>query len=201
MTILSAQSIERRLVNQYPPGSPEFKRWERLGVLKIEPFEPVAKQALGLSYGLTAAGYDIRLGQFPREQYQEHPLLGRVMVNTPEGGYQSWILEPGGFLLVSSLERVSIPKDLQVIVHDKSSLARQGLALQNTVLEPGWNGYITLELSNHGGKTLFLKRGQPIAQLVFHQLDQMTNRPYTGKYQDQGPEPTEAIHTDEVPNE
>lgn len=171
MTVLSAQSILSRTIHQYPTKDGYSAPW----ALIIEPFEPEAKQALGMSYGLTAAGYDIRVGD-----------IGN--------GGDSTQLRPGAFRLIASLERIRVPTDLQVIVHDKSSWAREGLALQNTVLEPGWEGFITLELSNHGTKRLLIKRGQPIAQLVFHQLDSPTDRPYTGKYQNQGSEPQEAIH-------
>ena len=168
--ILSAQSIANRLTAS---TSPEL-------TLDIYPFVAKARQYKGKSFGLTAAGYDIRLGQL-RHPGGDNAIVERVQ------------LAPGKFMLAASLERVSIPYDLQVIVHDKSSWARKGLALQNTVLEPGWSGYITLELSNHGTDNLLIESGMPIAQLVFHQLDVPTVRPYTGKYQNQGAEPTFAI--------
>ena len=117
MTVLSAQSIHNRVgVN---PGLIEPEK-----VILIEPYLSAAKQFKGMSYGLTAAGYDIRLGKI------RHPDRDNVIVES------CWLL-PGKFLLAASLERLAIPNDLQVIVHDKSSWARQGLALQNTVLEPG----------------------------------------------------------------
>lgn len=172
MTILSAQTIARRIAER----SATDAQW----LFNIEPFVPVAKQTMGMSYGLTAAGYDIRVGALDGSDI------------TP-----SLTLYPGNFCLVASLERVEIPHDLQVIVHDKSSWARQGLALQNTVLEPGWRGHITLELSNHGQETLRIMRGQPIAQLVFHQLDYPTELPYSGKYQDQCHLP---VHSIEMPD-
>lgn len=142
--------------------------------LLIEPFEPVKKQAIGMSYGLTLAGYDIRLGKLPDE-------------------VQSKMLHQGQFALCSSLERLAIPVDLLAVVHDKSTLARRGLALQNTVLEPGWRGHITLELSNHGPNPIRILAGMPIAQLLFHQVDRPTEG-YKGKYQDQPDEPVEAIY-------
>lgn len=178
MTILSAQTIARRITAPWSKDAtaPDIAKWR----LIIEPFVPVAKQAMGMSYGLTAAGYDIRAG----------------VLNSSDTT-QSIILDPGDFCLIASLERVEIPHDLQVIVHDKSSWARQGLALQNTVLEPGWRGHITLELSNHGQTPLRIMRGQPIAQLVFHQLDYPTELPYSGKYQDQCHLP---VHSIEMPD-
>ena len=171
MTILSAQTILRRATSI--EKVPSFQ-------LKIEPFINTTKQYKGKSYGLTAAGYDIRIGRI-RHPLRDHELVERIH------------LKPGEFLLAASFEHIRVPIDLQVIVHDKSSWARKGLALQNTVLEPGWEGFITLELSNHGGEHLLIEGGTPIAQLIFHQLDMPTNLPYNGKYQNQGPSPTFSI--------
>lgn len=94
---------------------------------------------------------------------------------------------PGDFLLVAAQERFNIPNDLVAVVHDKSTFARRGLTVQNTIAEPGWEGFLTLELTNHGPEPIELFAGQGIAQVVFHQLDQPTELPYApdGKYQRQ----------------
>ena len=55
----------------------------------------------------------------------------------------------------------------------------------NTVIEPGWRGFLTLELRNMSNKKIFIPNGCPIAQVVFHRLDQECEKPYSGKYQDQ----------------
>lgn len=120
-----------------------------------------------MTYGVGPAGYDVRV-EFD-----------------PDGRHASLIMEPGAFTLASTVERFTMPNDVMGIVHDKSSWARRGLALQNTVIEPGWEGYLTLELSNHSGTEIIIKRGQPIAQVVFHRLDRASTAPYAGKYQDQ----------------
>ncbi len=86
-----------------------------------------------------------------------------------------------------------MPNSVMGIVHDKSSWARHGVAVQNTVIEPGWRGYLTLELTNHSQQTRTIKPGDPIAQIVFHWLDEPTKQPYEGKYQDQAAGPQEAI--------
>lgn len=120
----------------------------------------------GNSFGLSACGYDVRLDQNVE-------------------------LQPGDFVLASTIEHFKIPINVAGVVHDKSSLARRGLAVQNTILEPGWRGYLTLELTNHYVNRIALRRGSAIAQVVFHVLDQPTSLPYDGKYQDQeaGPQP------------
>jgi dCTP deaminase len=134
----------------------------------ITPFSERSK-AFGMTYGLSPAGYDLRVGQ-------------------------SIVLYPGDFKLGSCLERMVMPNDLLGVVHDKSTWARQGLALQNTVIEPGWEGYLTIELTNHGRYRIVLEKGMPICQVVFHILDEPTDQPYRGKYQNQLEGPQEAIH-------
>ena len=122
----------------------------------------------GRSFGVSSAGYDVRIAE-------------------------SLILQPGEFSLASTIERFDMPRDLLGIVHDKSTWARQGLALQNTVIEPSWHGWLTLELTNHGREVLTIEEGDPIAQIVLHLLSEPTEQEYTGKYQDQKQGPQEAI--------
>jgi dCTP deaminase len=120
----------------------------------------------GMTFGLGPAGYDVRIEQ-------------------------SVLLKPGAFALASTVERFTMGDDLIGFVHDKSTWARQGLAVQNTVIEPGWCGFLTLELTNHGYSDLKIDSGSPIAQIIFHRLPEPTELPYRGKYQDQlaGPQP------------
>lgn len=125
----------------------------------IEPFcERTVEN--GMSYGLSHAGYDVRIAQ-------------------------SIHLEKGRFELASTIERFRMPNSILGMVHDKSSWARQGLSLFNTVIEPGWHGFLTLELVYHGVMPLFIKAGSPIAQIVFMRLTEPTEKPYEGKYQNQ----------------
>ena len=130
-----------------------------------------------MSFGLSACGYDIRLDQ-STGYFNDHQ--------------RAYFLAPGEFVLASSLEEFNMPKDVVGIVHDKSTWARKGIAVQNTVIEPGWRGYLTLELTNHSDQTVKIHPGDPIAQILFHRLDQETELPYTGKYQDQEKGPQEA---------
>jgi dCTP deaminase len=124
----------------------------------------------GMTFGLGPAGYDVRIAE-------------------------DLYLRNGYFCLASTIERFDVPDDIMVKLHDKSSWARRGLFVQNTVFEPGWRGYATLELTYHGRAPLALKAGMPIAQAVFHRLDEPTVQPYgESKYQDQAPGPVEAIH-------
>lgn len=122
----------------------------------------------GMSYGLGPAGYDIRIRE------------------------AKWLFGHG-FALVSSIEAFIMPNDLVAVVKDKSTLARMGLAVQNTVIEPGWRGWLTLELSNNSERDIHLLANQPIAQIQFLLLDEPTTLPYQGKYQNQDARPVSAI--------
>lgn len=193
MTILSAQSIDERVMmsadsqwarfhGQEGLLKPEIVKFRRKHDLVIIPYVATAKQACGMSYGLSSCGYDIRVGTIDKHVKMDPRKLAVKGNMKPVEAYS---LAPGGFLLCSSLEYVEIPHDLAIRVADKSTLARQGLAVQNTICEPGWRGYITLELTNHSSKAISIRVGQPIAQLLFETLDKPTILPYTGKYQDQ----------------
>ena len=125
----------------------------------------------GMTYGLSAAGYDIRIAE---DVYLSYPKYDK-------------------FVLASSMEYFNMPDDVLGRVADKSSWARKGLAVQNTVIEPGWKGYLTLELSYHGNASLEITKGTPIAQIIFELLDAPTEQPYRGKYQNQRAGAVEAI--------
>jgi len=129
----------------------------------------------GMTFGCGSAGYDVRV-EFQDTQKQIY-------------------LGPGDFILGSTMDKFNMPLDVLGIVHDKSTWARRGLAVQNTVIEPGWRGFLTLELTNHGPVGLTIEAGMPIAQIVFHWVDKPTTG-YEGKYQDQRRRPVEAILED-----
>lgn len=143
---------------------------QHLRDLDPRPVQPFTERTLhitsGTTYGLGPAGYDVRIAQTIR-------------------------LAPGSFALASTIEKFTMRPDVIGFVHDKSTLARRGLALQNTVIEPGWRGFLTLELTNHGYEPVTLESGTPVAQVIFHLLAEATDTPYVGRYQDQlaGPQP------------
>jgi len=152
--ILSAQTIRRLCIGVGSIRSP-----------LISPFVERSRVG-GMSYGLSSAGYDIRIAE------------------------TIWIM-PKTYRLASTVERFCIPDDLVYQVVDKSSWARRGLSAFNTVAEPGWCGTLTLELFNASWLPKRIKAGTPIAQILFMELDEATEQPYCGKYQNQkaGPQP------------
>lgn len=138
----------------------------------IRPVAPFVERTVhpksGMTYGVGPAGYDVRVAE-------------------------DFFLRPGDFSLASTVEHFDIPANIMAFVTDKSTLARAGLSVFNTVIEPGWRGYLTLELKNHGHSTIHVMARMPIAQIVFHKLEEATDKPYKGKYQDQPDRPVDSI--------
>lgn len=152
------------------------------------------EKAHGASHGLAEAGYDIRIKQTIRFAPQAPDYVNCVhWVIEPGDEHTQCVLpyRPGRFTLASAIEEFTMPENLVGIVHDKSTWARKGLSVFNTVIEPGWKGFLTLELVYHGTKPLTIPAGAGIAQVVFHQL--ATQARYTGKYQDQADQPVPAV--------
>jgi len=113
-------------------------------------------------------------------------------------GDDAFILHPGEFVLGSTLERVRLPDDLVARLEGKSSLGRLGLLIHSTAgfIDPGWNGQVTLELSNVSNLPITIYPGMKIGQVSFVQLTEPAENPYGSggigsKYQDQkGPVPS-----------
>ena len=138
-------------------------------------------KAHGTSYGLVEAGFDIRV----KQEIIFKP--GMTMGPTIEVNGQ---LEHGRFTLASAIEEFDMPTDLVGVVHDKSTWARQGLSVFNTVIEPGFKGGLTLELVFHGNKELIIPAGSGIAQVIFTTLAHDAR--YEGKYSGQSTDPEPA---------
>lgn len=142
--------------------------------------------AHGTSYGLTEAGYDIRIKQ--DVHFRRHKTIGmQLSVMAPD---EIATLSTGRFCLASSIEEFDMPEHLVGKVHDKSTWARRGLSVFNTVIEPGWKGFLTLELVYHGEKDLFIPAGSGIAQILFFETQHHAS--YDGKYQNQENKPVPA---------
>ena len=89
-------------------------------------------------------------------------------------------IERGGFVLATTKERVELPDDLVAKVLGRSSLGRLGISVHQTAgyIDPGFEGQITLELSNHGPAPIRLEEGQRICQIVFTRLSSQALKPY-----------------------
>ena len=126
----------------------------------IRNMRPQKDRIYGYSFGLTECGYDIRIAK------------------------EEWMFPGRRFILSHAVEYFDMPNNLMGRVLNKSSWARQGLdASMTTNIEPGWRGYLTLELRYSGWKPLHIPRGVGIAQVMFDQIVEEAS--YEGPYQDQ----------------
>ncbi|WWC81898.1 deoxycytidine triphosphate deaminase [Burkholderia phage vB_BpP_HN04] len=76
-------------------------------------------------------------------------------------------------------------------VLNKSTWARKGVdASMTTNVEPGWKGFLTIELHYKGWKPLTIPAGVGIAQVIFETIEVPVV--YDGKYQNQEDRPVEA---------
>lgn len=148
--------------------------------LRIDPFEPEQISRAGVvSFGLASYGYDVRLGRTYRvidrvdglvidpvtwkadlEKCEARGLLKKFTA-------ESVLIPPNGFVLGESVERFRIPRDVLAIVMCKSTLARLGVGMPMTPLEPEWEGIVTIEIVNHTPNWIRLHAGMGIGQILF----------------------------------
>src|SRR4051812_26163851 len=95
-------------------------------------------------------------------------------------GEEPFILHPGEFVLGQTLERVTLPDDLVARLEGKSSLGRLGLLIHSTAgfIDPGFEGNVTLELSNVANLPITIYHGMKIGQISFMQMTEPTSTPY-----------------------
>jgi dCTP deaminase len=100
------------------------------------------------------------------------------LVEVPDD--EPFILHPGEFVLGSTLERLALPDDLVARIEGKSSLGRLGLLVHATAgfVDPGWDGWLTLELSNVANLPIAIYPGMRIGQLAFFALSTPADHPY-----------------------
>jgi len=118
------------------------------------------------------------------------------LVDIPDDGV--FILHPGEFVLGATAERVRLPHDMVARLEGKSSLGRLGLLIHSTAgfVDAGWDGYLTLELSNIATLPITLYPGMKIGQISFLEMTTAADSPYGSaavgsKYQGQrGPTPS-----------
>lgn len=111
---------------------------------------------------------------------------------------EPFIIQPGTFVLGSTLEYITLPDDIVARVDGRSSLGRLGLLVHATAgyVDPGWTGKLTLELSNQSQMPIALYYGMKISQISFLRMSTPVDRPYgseslASKYQGQtGPTPS-----------
>jgi dCTP deaminase len=166
------------------------------GGIEIDPYDPSLLQPSSVDVRVDRYFRVFRNSRYPYIDVKVEQEDLTELVEIDEGS--PFILHPGEFVLGSTLERVKLPDDLVARLEGKSSLGRLGLLIHSTAgfIDPGWNGHVTLELSNVANLPITIYFGMKIGQLSFVRLTEPAESPYgsTGlgsKYQGQrGPTPS-----------
>jgi dCTP deaminase len=158
-----------------------------------------------ISYGLSQAGYDIRLSpkQFLvfddaglyRHDAQLDPKLADSTIPYEAAlvhhqGSSYFELSPFSFALGTSLELISMPANIIGLCDGKSTYARCGVIVNVTPIEPGWSGYLTMHIANPSPFPVRIYAGEGICQVLLLRLGSEVDQAYTGQYQSQGQEVT-----------
>lgn len=158
------------------------------GSIEIEPYEETCVQPSSVDLHVDAAFRVFHNARHPyidvRKEMDDLTELVKIEDDRP------FILHPGEFVLGSTTERVKIPNDLVAHLEGKSSLGRLGLLIHSTAgyVDPGWDGHLTLELSNVANLPITIYPGMKIGQISFFQLTTEAEVPYgsaRNKYQGQ----------------
>jgi len=184
---IADQAINRGLIDPFIPKLIRENCSESGFATSKLPLGPV------ISYGLSSYGYDLRctnefqlfLGtvgcEIDPKDFAEN-LLHFLVV--PLGG--ACVIPPNTVALTQSVELLRIPRDVLAICNGKSTYARAGLLVHPGLLEPSWEGHVTLVLANTTRSPVIVHPYEGIAQVVFHQSDAPCNTSYAdraGKYQ------------------
>jgi len=163
--------------------------------------------AKALSYGLSHAGYDIRLSPsgfmvidnalnqsiMPSEPLDVKRFDESVMYEASPIealGSTYFVLPPHSYALGVSLERISMPNNVMGITDGKSTYARQGTILNVCPIEPGWTGHLTICIINPLAFPVRIYANEGIVQVMFLRMDEESAQAYgDGKYQNQGNRP------------
>lgn len=164
-------------------------------VTHVVPGEPArTAQELLISFGVSSFGYDARLA--PSFKIFTPVTGGDFPIVDPKrkaDGYffdyegETAIIPPNSFLLGHTIERFRMPPDVMAICLGKSTYARCGLIVNVTPLEPGWEGYVTIEVSNTTPLPARVYANEGICQFLFlkGELPLTTYNARQGKYQNQ----------------
>ena len=159
----------------------------------IEPFADSAKKEGTISSGTSAYGYDMRVS----DEFRVFQPLDEGEIVDPkafsDGNFTEYkgsacVIPPNSYALGRSLEYFRIPRDVLAICFGKSTYARCGVVVNVTPLEPEWEGYVTISISNTTPLPAKIYSNEGIAQVLFLGADQVCETSYAdkaGKYQAQ----------------
>lgn len=145
-----------------------------------------------VSYGVSSYGYDIRVAN----EFKIFTNVNTSIIDPKNFDNSTLIdkksdiciLPPNSFVLGRSVEKLKIPRNVIVLCVGKSTYARCGIIVNVTPLEPGWEGYITLEFSNTTNLPAKIYANEGICQLLFFESDEQCDTSYAerlGKYMNQ----------------
>jgi len=140
------------------------------GRIVIDPYIPEAVQPSSVDLHLDRRFRVFRNSRYPFiDVRRDQPELTELV---EIGADEPFILHPGEFVLGSTFERVELPNDLVARLEGKSSLGRLGLLIHSTAgyVDPGWEGNLTLELSNVANLPITLYDGMKIGQISFQRM-------------------------------
>jgi len=158
----------------------------------LDPFEERLKRDGVISYGLSSMGYDIRV----TDEYKIFTNVKQAVVDPKQFNPDSFIdfkgstcvIPPNSFALARSVEYFRMPRSVLGICLGKSSYARCGIVVNITPLEPGWEGHLTIEISNTTPLPARIYSFEGIAQVLFFEAGSLPEVSYAdrkGKYQGQ----------------
>lgn len=158
----------------------------------IEPFVEKQTAEGKISYGLSSYGYDSRCS----DEFKIFTNVDNAIVDPKDFSEASFvdrqtdvcIIPPNSFVLTRSVEYFRIPKDVLVVCLGKSTYARCGLIVNVTPLEPGWEGHVTLEISNTTPLPAKVYANEGVAQFLFFKGSSACETSYadrSGKYMKQ----------------
>ena len=158
----------------------------------ISPFKNKQVRKNKISFGLSSYGYDARVSS----EFKIFTNVNSEIVDpknfkssnfiTKKGS--ACIIPPNSFVLARTVEYFKIPKDVLVVCLGKSTYARCGIIVNVTPLEPGWEGYVTLEFSNTTPLPAKIYANEGVAQFIFlkgNESPEVTYSDRKGKYMKQ----------------
>jgi dCTP deaminase len=169
-------------------------KWIRKLALEgmINPFNDGQVKKGIISYGVSSYGYDMRISDefkiFKNESGEIIDPKDSKSQNFVDFKGDTCIISPNSFVLGRSVEYFKIPRNIIAICLGKSTYARCGVVVNITPLEPEWEGYVTIEISNTAPNPVKLYAFEGIAQVIFLEADEVCEVSYAdkaGKYQSQ----------------
>ena len=170
-------------------------RWIRKMAIEHDMINPVVGSQVRenvISYGLSSYGYDLRVA----DEFKIFTNVNSAIVDPKRFDERSFvefkgpvcIIPPNSFTLARSVEYFKVPRNVLTVCVGKSTYARCGIIVNVTPLEPEWEGFVTLEISNTAPLPARVYSNEGLCQIIFLESDEVCETSYKdkqGKYQAQ----------------